>query len=311
MPRLPVPIAPHPDHALGYGSTRPRCAISRTLWLTSLSISRREARTLPGGVAAVRVGLIGLGAIGLGVARIARDRDDVGVAVLGALVRDASRTRPAGSPPAYAQLADLLALGPDVIAEVAGHAALRAHGAHVLRSGFDLLTVSAGALADRALFDELVRAARDGGSRLRLVSGAIGALDAIGSASVGGLTRVTHTTRKPARALLPAEEAAALRGPTEVYRGPAGAGVARFPESVNVAAAVSLAGVGLDRTELVIIADPSLTSNQQEVVAEGAFGRLRFEIANVPTDENPRTGRLVAMSVVRALRDRASSLVVG
>src|SRR5947207_1807680 len=84
--------------------------------------------------------------------------------------------------------------------------------------------------------------------------GAIGPLDAIASAAVGGVTRVTHTTRKPARALLPPEEAAALTTPRELFRGPAREGALCFPESINVAAAVSLAGLGLDRTEVCVIA---------------------------------------------------------
>lgn len=261
----------------------------------------------------LRAGLIGLGAIGGGVAAIVRERHADEIEIVGALVRDPARPRPArsSSPPLVGTVADLLAAGPEVVAEVAGHDALRQHGAAVLRAGVELLTVSAGALADAGLCDELLRAARDGGARLRVVSGAIGALDAISAAALGGLDRVTHTTRKPARALLPDDEAAALTAPRELFRGAAREGVLRFPESVNVAAAVSLAGIGFDRTELVVVADPGIDRNRHEVTAEGAFGTLRFEIANVPSAENPRTGRIVAMSVVRAILDRRATLVVG
>jgi aspartate dehydrogenase len=256
-----------------------------------------------------RVGLIGLGAIGGRVVRTVRQDHSDGLDIVGALVRDVTPrsdgVRLVGS------IAELIALRPDVVVEAAGHEALRAHGPAILRAGIDLLAVSVGALADETLARELVAAAVAGGSRLRIVSGAIGGLDAIRAAAMGGLDRVTHTTRKPARALLPPDEAAALREPRELYRGPARDGVVRFPESVNVAAAVSLAGIGFDRTELVVIADPAIDRNRHEIVAEGAFGSLRFEVANVPTDENPRTGRLVAMSVVRALLDRTASMVIG
>ena len=78
-----------------------------------------------------------------------------------------------------------------------------------------------------------------------------------------------------------------------------------------MAAAVSLAGIGLDRTEVCVIADPNVERNRHEVVAEGDFGELRFEIGNIPSDDNPRTGRLVAMSVLHALRRRDARLVVG
>lgn len=84
-----------------------------------------------------------------------------------------------------------------------------------------------------------------------------------------------------------------------------------FPESVNVAAAVSLAGLGLDRTELRVIADPTIERNRHEVVAVGAFGTLRFEIANVPSYDNPRTGRIVALSVVHELLARRASVAIG
>ena len=257
-----------------------------------------------------RVGLIGLGAIGSAVARIAREAHAGQIEIVGALVRDPARAREGFTAARVATVGELLGLRPDVVVEVAGHEGLRTHGVEVLRAGVDLITVSAGALADPITCDLVVAAAARRRARVIIPSGAVGALDAIASAAVGGLDRVTHVTRKPARTLLPADEAAALRAPRELFRGPARLGVIRFPESVNVAAAVSLAGIGFDRTELVVIADPSVDRNLHEVTAEGAFGSLRFEIANVPTDENPRTGRIVAMSVVRALLDRGATLVV-
>lgn len=257
-----------------------------------------------------RVGLIGLGAIGRAVVRITRERFPTEIDIVGALVRDPARPRPAG-PTVVGDLAALLELRPEVVVEVAGHEALRAHGPVVLRTGFDLIAVSVGALADPAVEEQLRAAARAGGARLRIASGAIGALDAIAAAAIGGLERVTHTTRKPARALLALDEAVALKAEREVFRGPAREGVRLFPESVNVAAAVSLAGLGLDRTELRVIADPTIERNRHEVVAEGAFGTLRFEIANVPSDDNPRTGRIVAMSVVHELLARRASVAIG
>jgi aspartate dehydrogenase len=205
----------------------------------------------------------------------------------------------------------LLTYQPDVVVEAGGHAALKAHGPAVLRAGVDLLMVSIGALAEPEVECAIDHAARDGQAQAIVVSGAIGALDAIASAAVGGLERVTHTTRKPPRSLLPADEAAQLREPRELFRGSARQGALLFPESINVAAAVSLAGIGLDRTEVRVVADPRVERNQHEVVAQGAFGELRFEIKNVPSDDNPKTGRLVAMSVVHALRRRRARLVIG
>ena len=256
--------------------------------------------------APLRVGLLGGGAIGQAVLGFARDYP-AELTVDGVLCR---RDLPDGVA-RVATLDELLALEPDVVVEAAGHAALRAHGAAVLASGRELVIVSVGALADPQLERELGEAARAGGGRLVVASGAIGALDALAAAAVGGLERVRHTTRKPPRSLLPPDEAAALRVPRELFSGSAREAAVLFPESVNVAAAVSLAGLGFDRTEVRVIADPAVERNVHLVEAEGAFGRFQFEIHNVPSAANPRSARLAAMSIVQTLRRRGAWLVVG
>ena len=256
----------------------------------------------------IRVGLIGLGAIGIGIARLA-GRSDL-VTILGALVRDVSLDRGPHAPRVVRSLAELLALQPEVIVEGAGHAALREYGPTILRAGCDLVALSAGALADPDLLAQLELAALEGSSRLRVASGAIAGLDAISSAAVGGLASVRHTLSKPARTLLGAA-GDDLQEARVLYEGPAREGVRRFPESANVVAAVSLAGIGLDRTELRVVADPTLDRNRHVVEAEGAFGDLRIEVRNVPSDENPRTGRLTAMSAYRVLLARRERVSIG
>jgi aspartate dehydrogenase len=256
----------------------------------------------------VRIGLIGFGTIARRLVAMIESHDDI--QIIGALVRDSGKPR-GDAPPICQDLDELLARRPDLVVELAGHEALRCYGPTVLRAGVDVLLVSVGVLADPATASAIVDAARQGGSRAIVASGAVGALDAIASAAVGGLTRVTHITRKPARALLSPSEAAELSSPRELFRGTAREGVLRFPASINVAAAVSLAGIGLDRTEVCVIADPHLEQNTHEVIAEGAFGQLRFEIRNIPTPENPRTGELVAMSILHCLRRRNAALVIG
>lgn len=257
----------------------------------------------------MRVGLIGLGTIARGVLELLQPADHVDI--VGALVAQPNKPRPGAHVRLCVRIEDLLALEPDVVVELAGHAALRCHGPTVLRAGIDLLVLAVGALAEPDTEHAMREAARAGNSHAFIVSGGIGALDAIASARAGRLTRVVHFTRKPARALLPPDEAATLREPRVLFAGSAREGVLRFPESINVAAAVSLAGLGLDRTEVRVVADPTVERNCHEVIAEGDFGRLRFEIENVPSADNPRTGRLVAMSVVHALRRRQSRLQIG
>lgn len=258
----------------------------------------------------MRVGLIGLGAIGMGVTRLARESATAHIDIVGALVRDIASPRAPDAPPAVATLAALLALDPEVVVEGAGHEALRLHGPAILRAGRDLIALAVGALADPVFVDELRAAAVEGHSRLRIASGAIAGLDAIAAAATGGLSSVTHTIRKPARTLL-GDDAATLTEARELYRGTARVGVGRFPESANVVAAVSLAGLGLDRTEMRVVADPAADRNEHVVEVEGHFGSLRIEVRNIPSDENPRTGRLTAMSAFRALLARQETIAIG
>lgn len=257
----------------------------------------------------LRVGMIGLGAIGGSVVRRAALYDDI--ELVGAVVRDTDRPRPEGSPPVFATLDKLLAQSPEVIVEVAGHEGLRAHGPAALRAGCDLYFVAVGALADPETERDLIDAARESGRQAKIISGAIGALDAIAGAAAGELRTVTHTSRKPAATLLPPDEAAELTEAVELFNGSAREGALKFPESVNVAAAVSFAGLGLDRTTLRVLADPEIERNRHEVEAEGEFGTLRFEIMNVPSADNPKSGSLVAMSIIHQLRQRRGGLVVG
>jgi aspartate dehydrogenase len=259
--------------------------------------------------APLRVGLIGLGTIGQGAVRLMRQQPMNDVEIVGALVRDSSRSRRVDTP-IVTSLDELLALRPDVVVEVAGHDGLRHHGAAVLRAGFNLIAVSVGVLAHPEVYDELLAAAEEGGTQLKVASGAVGALDAIAAARQGGLERVTHTVRKPPSTLF-GPDAEPLTEPRTVFAGYAREAAIKYPESVNVTAAVSLAGLGLDRTEVRIIADPGVNRNQHEIAAEGAFGRLRFEVQGIPTEENPRTGRLVAMSIVNTLRSHRSPIVIG
>ena len=259
--------------------------------------------------APLRVGFIGLGTIGQGVAHLLDERGIDRIEIIGALVRDPSRPRSVDTP-LFATLDQLLALKPDVVVEIAGHDGLREHGPATLRAGFNLIAVSVGVLAHDEVHQALLDAAEEGGTHMKVASGAIGALDAIAAARLGGLERVTHTVRKPPSTLL-GPDAAPLSAPQTVFSGFAREAAIKFPESVNVTAAVSLAGLGLDRTQVEIIADPGVTRNQHEITADGAFGQLRFEVRGIPTDENPRTGRLVAMSILSTLLEERTPIYVG
>jgi len=259
----------------------------------------------------LRVGLIGYGAIGQAIAGFIAERAPDRVVITGALVRDPQRPRAGAGVPLIADLAALLATGPEVVVEVGGHRALATWGPGVLAAGVDLYMAGIGALADPAVERALREAAASGGSAAIVLSGAIGGLDALAAAAVGGLDLVTVTTRKPAVTLLPAAEAVTLAEPREIFAGSAREAALKFPESVNIAAAVALAGAGFEATRVRIVADPGIDRNRHEVAAEGAFGSMRVEIANIPSADNPRSARLVAMSAVHALLARGPGLRVG
>ncbi len=267
----------------------------------------------PGRGAILRVGLIGFGSIGKPVAQAVLD-GVIGPAVLTGILR-ARPTEP-GAPagvPVVTDIQELLATNPHVVVETGGHAALRAYGEAVLQAGCDLMTISVGALADDALLAALETAGAAAGSRLLIPSGAIAGLDMLNAARLAGLEHVRHTVRKPPAALLPTDEAAAVIAsgqPRQLYEGIAREATRRFPENVNVVAAVSLSGIGMDRTIARVVADPTVTHNTHEVEASGAFGTLRIEVRNVP-GSNPKTGVIVASSVIRALQRLRATVVLG
>jgi aspartate dehydrogenase len=200
----------------------------------------------------------------------------------------------------------LIAWRPTVAVECAGHAAVRDTVTPLLAHGVDVILVSVGALASAALREQIDAAAKAGAARLTLVSGAIGGIDALHAARIGGLDFVRYTGRKPPRAWLgsPAEsqfDLLAIDRPTVIFEGSAGESARLYPKNANVTAAVALAGVGFDDTAVAMIADPGIDRNVHEVEAVGAFGHLSIRLENNPLPDNPRTSWLAAMSVEEAI----------
>lgn len=195
----------------------------------------------------------------------------------------------------------------DIVVDCAGHEALGMFGPDILRSGRDLITVSLGALADGTLYDDLQASAISGNATLHLASGAIGALDALQSANIGTLEQVRYIGRKPPQGWIgsPAEDTLDLanpgREPQTHFAGTAREAALRYPKNANVAAAVALAGVGFDATQVLLISDPGATANIHEIHARGSFGSFEFRINGTTLPGNPRTSALAAMSVVSTI----------
>jgi aspartate dehydrogenase len=261
----------------------------------------------------VRLALLGAGGIG----RLVGDAMErgrlpgarvVAVAGAGAASRSAAELAARVGAPAVPPEA-LPDVGADWLLEAAGREAVRVHLPPVWRAGVSTVLMSIGALLD----DDVAaahRAALAAGVRVLLPSGGIAGLDAIRAmAASGGLRRVSITTTKPPAGLrgapyltrhgveLPDDRA------ITVFEGSAREAAAGFPANVNVAVALSLAGVGPDRTRVVIRSDPAAHLNEHRIEAEGDEAVLDLRIATRPSPSNPRTSSLAAASAVAALRD--------
>lgn len=266
------------------------------------------------------IGIIGYGTIGEDVARAIAEGKAGKTRLKAILMRDPAKAEAAGAGATDCLVTDsadrFFAELPDMVVECAGHEAVQRYGERTLAAGADLVLVSVGALADEALHERLTQAAERGGGRIIVPSSAIGGLDRIAAGAVGPLDEVTLRTRKPPKAWYgtAVERQVDLAGLTEphcVFEGVARDSARLFPESVNVSAALSLAGVGFDRTQVKVYVDPTVTHNTHEIEARGRFGEIRLQIRNTPSARNPKTGYIVAMSVVKTLRDCTSSFVIG
>ena len=262
------------------------------------------------------IAIIGCGAIGEAVAKYLSHYDEVSVAA--AIIEpgmDDQAREIFGDATEIAYTVDDLSITPDLAADCAGHPALRQHGTQILERGINLVSVSSGALADSELYEQLAAAAKQGGAQLRVVSGAIGALDALSAASVGELSNVTYRGRKPPTGWRgsPAESKLDLLNLAEAavhFSGSARNAALEYPKNANVAASVALAGVGFDATIVELIADPNVTRNVHEIVAEGDFGRFEFRIEGKSLPDNPRSSAVTAMSVVREILNPETPIII-
>ena len=263
----------------------------------------------------LRVGVAGLGAVGGEIARRLGGVPGLALAAVAARNRErashflAERGLDVPVVP-LAALADAA----DVVVEALPGAALRPVAEPAITAGRTLLVLSVGALLDHL---DLVDRAKATGARIIAPTGALLGLDAVRAAAEGEIASIRMITRKPPAGLEGApylvERGITLRdlaAARKVFEGTAREGARGFPANVNVAAALALAGIGPDRTRLEIWADPAVTRNTHTIELEADSARLRMTIENVPSD-NPRTGRITALSAIACLRALVAPLRVG
>jgi aspartate dehydrogenase len=202
----------------------------------------------------------------------------------------------------------------DLAIECAPAAMLEAICGPMLEAGKQVMVLSCGALLPRP---DLIDLAKQHGGRILVPTGALLGLDAVAAAAEGTIHSVKMTTRKPPNGLAGAPYLVAngisvdgLNAAKLVFSGTAREAAAGFPANVNVAAALSLAGIGPDRTMIDIWADPAVERNCHSIEVDSDSARFTLSIENVPS-ENPKTGKNVALSVIAALRKMHSPLAVG
>jgi aspartate dehydrogenase len=270
----------------------------------------------------MRTALLGAGTIARLILEHLRRGDLPGVEVVGIGGRsDASRGAALAADhglPFVVGAQALLALRPEVVVEAASHEAVREHLKAILQAGCSVIVLSAGALADDRLREAADEAARRSGAQLYVPSGGIGGLDALKAACVAGVDAVHIRVAKPPKAWkgIPFVDALGvdlenLSQARTLYRGAAREGVPHFPQNVNIAAVLALAGIGFDRTELEVVADPALTRNTHTIRVAGKSGTFTVVLENVPAPDNPKTAWLACYSALAALRSLASSVRYG
>jgi aspartate dehydrogenase len=207
----------------------------------------------------------------------------------------------------------LCAAKPDVVLEAASHDAVREHLVPILAAGASVIVLSAGALVDDALRAQAEAAAHRSGALLYVPSGGIGALDALKGACAAGEVGVSIEVAKPPAAWRKIDfveslgiDLESLATATTLFEGPARAGVPHFPQNVNIAAVLSLAGVGFDRTMLKVVADPALNRNTHTIRVSGVTGQFTIVLENVPAPDNPKTAWLACYSALAALKELSS-----
>jgi aspartate dehydrogenase len=281
-----------------------------------MSVRSVESQLFPQARPELTVAVAGLGAIGRVVAEHL-DHGIPGLRMVAVAARDRVRAEATMSrfrTPVHIEDIGNLAAVADVIIECVPAEAFSLLAEPAMRAGRTLVVISVGAFIAHPTIVDL---ATQFGGRIIVPTGALLGLDAVQAAAQGTVKSIRMITRKPPAGLLGAPylvehgiDVANLSAPLKVFEGTAREAVRGFPANVNVAAALGLAGIGPDRTLIEIWADPALDRNKHTIIVEGDSADIEMSISNIPS-ENPRTGKITALSIIAALRKMTSTVQIG
>ncbi len=206
-----------------------------------------------------------------------------------------------------------VSIKPDIVVDCSGHSGLTEHGPVALKTGINVISISTGALANPGFLDQLEINAKAGESTIKFLSGAVGGIDCLLAANIGGMDEVRYVGRKPPHGWTDsyAEQFCDLENlqqPFVHFAGTAREAARLYPANANVAATIALASIGLDYVTVELIADPGILRNIHQIEATGKFGTMKFHIEGNPLETNPKSSALAAMSIVQELRQQISSL---
>lgn len=264
----------------------------------------------------MNIGIVGAGTMGSMIAR-AIDRREVNARLvwIADLERErVERLRQTLEAPPKAGVLPAMVDDVELVVEAAGMSAVRELLPAVVEKGKNILVLSVGGLID---MEDWIGRAAERGARIFCPSGAIAGLDAVKAARVGRIDSATIVTRKPPAGLRGAPYLSEhgihlehLSEPKVVFEGSAREACRAFPANINVAAALSLAGIGVDRTRVQIVADPGAERNSHRIEVTGDAGSITTITENVASD-NPKTSRLAALSAIALLAGMTGALRIG
>jgi aspartate dehydrogenase len=257
--------------------------------------------------------LVGFGAIGRAIYKRLQANPSFYISAI--VVRSANVSALQTELGSLVRIVDKVPSDATLVIECAGHEALKAHVMPALRRGIECGVLSVGALSEVGLPEALEASAAQGNTQVHLLSGAIGGIDAIAAAKIEGIVKLTYRGRKPPLGWKgsAAEQLIALDCITQAttfFNGSARDAASQYPKNSNVAATIALAGLGLDSTQVELVADPGITENIHEISIDGAFGSMQLVMKGKPLADNPRTSALTVLSALRFLHNKANHLTI-